>query len=248
MTARDTPAPPLQPRPAWTSLVADGLGHHWWRLLLVVLAGDVLSALAYIPLALYLRNPAEGIAATVTALAGTALASAWTWSATLAILEGAGFPAALRPRPGRMVRLAGWFLVMKLAGFVTLLKFVDIDLYLRFLMSGWAVVLGPLQWLLAIVTAMLPMAVLLEGKGIRRSWQLLWRLPTAGYVLLVVGLGALATMAISGFGGRSLFDAPVTGVVMAVPGALITVVTSTALYCAYWLSPARQPADGTTRG
>lgn len=227
---------------SWWAIVRGKLAVCWWRLLAVqALSG--LIGFAVLTLCLGLGCPP--VARDLVLLAEGGLGAAWSWSASLRILEGGhGFLSALRPDLRRMTRLWGWLVALNLLDLLRLLGDVDGGAYFDLIRSPVAKVILLAFLYLAFAAALLPMAVLLEGRGFRRAWRLShggWR--TVLRVLPVVVLGLVASEALKYsqlVAGLGMFPPPsylpLVQAAAFLAGALKGTVTVVLLYAAYRLA------------
>ncbi|WP_030244700.1 hypothetical protein [Streptomyces sp. NRRL S-350] len=176
------------------ALVRGKTAQCGWRLLAVHL---VFAAVGWGELKLWERLGEAGLWHTrdIAALAVHGLAAAWCWSAGLRILDGGtGLASALRPDVARVARLGGWLVLLNVTGVLGLIADIDVDAFAGLVFSPvWKAVALSCAYLV-FAAALLPMAVLLEGRGVRRAWRLThgsWR--TVAWVLPVVVLDALAS-------------------------------------------------------
>lgn len=107
------------------------------------------------------------------AVVGTFLA-AWGWSASLAVLHReCGVAQALKAVDRHVIRLWAWFFVTGLLTSVqSLLVLADQERAVAYLFSPWPTVALVVGWYVSYATALLPMAVIVEGQGIKRALQL----------------------------------------------------------------------------
>jgi hypothetical protein len=183
-------------------------------------------------------------AAVSTAVLG-GLVSAWNWSTTLRILDGGHrIGSALEPDLRRTARLWGWLVVLGGIDQLGLLALFGSQTYSDPVLSHTLDAFKLLALYLSFATALLPMAVLLEGQGLRRAWHLShtgW--PTALRVLGTLLLTAVVTslihepqiMALSSYPYPSYLVPLQAAGVLAI--ALARVVVAPLLYAAYRLSP-----------
>ncbi|MFE1319508.1 hypothetical protein [Kitasatospora phosalacinea] len=155
---------------AWWAVVRELAAACWWRLLVVnvvfLVAVNVLNALVG-------SAGAAPEAAAVLLFAAGSVLSAWRWSAQLRVLGGESDPlAAFRTDRSPVLRLALLSSAVNLPGLLWVLSVLFPGGY-ESLARPLLPVLDPIALYLAAVAAMLPMAVLLEGRDLRRSWQLL---------------------------------------------------------------------------
>jgi len=232
----------------WWALIRERLAACWWRLLVV----EVLFGAAVMieqMLGLLLKRFDLGLAGDLWMLAAGGLATAWRWSTELRILDGGhGILPALMPDLHRIRRLWGWLVALNILGLLDLLIYVDSGLFANYVTSPlWdAVRFGALY--VSFASALLPMAVLLEGRGADRAWRLShgdWR--TTLRVLAVVLLGSLASAVLhyaEGIARGPLASA--SRLLLVLVAALLiyvmlSVLTTALLYAAYCLSPHRRP-------
>ncbi|AUG77639.1 hypothetical protein CFP65_2823 [Kitasatospora sp. MMS16-BH015] len=147
----------------------------WWRLLLVqAVFGGVAMVVGWgqLPLAVLTGGPAVGAAGVVLLLA-TLLLTAWCWHAKLNVLAGArGFGAVLRADPGRLGPLWCWLLVLDVENLLRLLLAVDVHTYAELVFSPGMTLFRLAGIVLLVVSALLPMTTVLEGRGPTRAWRL----------------------------------------------------------------------------
>ncbi len=183
-----------QPRTSWWTLVRGKPAACGWRLLAVQLVFAVAGA-GELRLRVALQGDAPRVVLDLALLVVGSLTAAWSWSAKLRVLDGGrGIPSALRPDLRRIGRLGGWLAVLDVFGLLRLFSDIDIDAYVGLVVSPLmnAVRLGYLYLLFA--AALLPMAILLEGRGIGRAFRLSHgRGLTVLRVLPVVLLSGLVT-------------------------------------------------------
>ncbi len=233
----------------WWALIRSTPAACWWRLLLVpVLLAPV--GLAVHTVCAGLTDSGLSAAADTVRLAAGGLLAAWGWSAKLRILDGdRGILSALLPDLRRIGRLGGWLVVLDLLGLLELLIHVDSEAYVEVAFSPAIAVIALIALYLAFATALLPMAVVLEGQGVRRSWKLShgnWR--TVVRVLPVVVLGWVATEAIGAWSFMALagYPAPQRSLLIPavafLPQVLLSTLTAVLLYAAY-----RSAAPGSSR-
>ncbi|MEV7216271.1 hypothetical protein AB0O31_24675 [Kitasatospora cineracea] len=176
--------------PVWWAVVRERAAACWWQLLLVNLvfavAGNVLASVVG-------RAGAAPEASAVLLFAAGAVLTAWRWSAQLRLLTGqSDLSTAFRAARGPVLRLALLGAAVDLPGLAWLLSVLlpgGYDLLVRPVLP----LLDPVALYLLAVAALLPMAVLLEGRDLRRSWQLLhggWR-ATVRIGLVVLAHAAL---------------------------------------------------------
>ncbi|WP_280726749.1 hypothetical protein [Kitasatospora sp. MAA4] len=235
----------------WWALIRGKLAACWWQLLAVqvLFAGAVVAELR---LSVALDGSGLRMAGDLFLLAANGLTAAWSWSAVLRILDGGhGILSALRPDLRRVWRLAGWLVALDVFGLLRLLCDIDVNAYVDIAFSPMmkAVLLGSVYLLFA--AALLPMAILLEGRGFRRAFRLShggWS--TVLRVLPVVLIGSVASSGLQYWQTTTLgtFPAPPHAVLVqvaaALGGALKDALTAVLLYAAYRLS---SPADSSVK-
>ncbi|KQV13944.1 MULTISPECIES: hypothetical protein [unclassified Kitasatospora] len=233
-----------QSGPTSSALIREKLAACWWQLLAVEL---LFAGAGWATLTLCTTSIGPDLLPVRNALffGASGLGFAWSWSAKLRILDGGhGFLSALRPDLRRIGWLAGWLLALDVIGLLGFLSFVDIDAYADFVFSPAmpAVLLGALY--LKFAAALLPMAILLEGRGVRRAWRLThrhWR--TVLRVLPVVVLGRVASDIVHRWLVTAAFQYspqpsyPLVQAGALLAGALLDTLTAVLLYTAYRLSP-----------
>jgi hypothetical protein len=162
----------------------------------VTLCGLVPS-LVWLPLYLNPGWVRPGVIAAhlITIVAGSLL-MAWSWATAVAIMEGAragspiGVPAALRAGLRGVGRLWAWLLLLQALSLSYLLLYLDAEAFIRYERSPLSTIVECLDWYIAFATALLPLAVLLERRGIARAWQLThtnWRIAARVMALLALG-------------------------------------------------------------
>ncbi|WP_441246400.1 hypothetical protein [Kitasatospora sp. McL0602] len=234
-----------RPGGAWWGTVRTAFGVGWRLLVVQVVFSAVGVGGQWVGWAL--QRAGMGLAGYVVMLLSGGLAAAWGWSAKLRILDGGhGVAAALRPDLRRVGRLAVWLVVLGLVGLLEVLRYLDVRLYVDLVVSSaiLPIQLGALY--LAFGAALLPMAVLLEGRGFGRAWGLShgdWR--TALRVLPVVLVHSFLSAMLeqvqlvelaSHTPPSELLPAYVLSCVLA---ALLALVTTVLLYAAYRSAPRR---------
>ena len=203
----DHPVP--QERAAWLALrLAQGrslLARHGLRLLAVEL---ILTLIGSVPALLWLlpgMRHGLTMTAVITALLSipAAFSAALLWSASLRIVSqdlsddspritaGQALLAGLRGDGLRgVLRLWGWLLLLEVLTLPSLLRYLDLDLWVEFVRSPWINVFGGVSWYIAFATALLPMAVLLERRAMRRALALSHgKLGTAAGIVALLALG-----------------------------------------------------------
>ncbi|MFC8452935.1 hypothetical protein [Kitasatospora sp. NPDC057223] len=186
-----------RPGDSWWTLVRGSLAACWWRLLVVqVLFGGLAWTLVPLHALSYLHGP--WVVTEALQLAAGHLLAAWGWSAGLRILDGGhGILSALRPDVRRIGRLSCWLVALDLVGVLRLLVYVDGGAYTDIVFSPAMSAIQLASLYLAFAAALLPMAVLLEGRGLRRAWRLSHGgLRAVLRVLPLVLLGTFATEAL----------------------------------------------------
>ncbi|MFC8716171.1 hypothetical protein [Kitasatospora sp. NPDC057198] len=153
----------------WWAVAKERVAACWWQLLVVELLHlVVLSVLSSV----VAGAGAARSAAAVLMFAVGAVLGAWRWSARLRLLGGEGdLVQALRTAGAPVLRLALLTSAVNPYGLVWLAStlFTGGDSLVR----SVSLPLFPVGLALAAVFALLPMAVLLEGRGLGRSWRLL---------------------------------------------------------------------------
>lgn len=121
----------------------------------------------------FLRDHSSWVTARAVLLAATGLTAAWAWSATLRVLDGGhGVLSALRPDLRRIGRLWPWLVLLDGEGVLDLLAAVDVDTYVRVYFSPVMPVVLVVFLYVSFAAGLLPMAVLLEDRGVGRAWRL----------------------------------------------------------------------------
>lgn len=179
--------------------------------------------------------------------------TAWAWSAGLAILSQdlAGDPPrvtvaqALRAglRGGGLrgvMRLWAWLALLQVLSLQTLLIYLDVDLLMAYARSPFSMLFQALSWYVAFATALLPMTILLERRGIGRAWLL-----AHGTLGTVAGIVALLTLSL---GVERLLDELPSGPAetlssMAI-GIPLSVLTSVGFYVIYLTRTGAIPVEG----
>ncbi|MER7754204.1 hypothetical protein [Kitasatospora sp. NPDC097643] len=174
---------------SWWALVRRTTAASWWQLLLVhtAVAG---AFLGLEKLSTQLLRSGELSGAHLLTVVAGGLVTAWGWSVSLRILDGGGLLRALRPAPLRLGRLWCWLVALNISGLTVVVVMSDLTTYSTFLISPEMKAIQLLTLYLAFAGALLPMAVLLEGRGIVRGLRLShggWR--TVLRVLPVLLLG-----------------------------------------------------------
>ncbi|MFD7731128.1 hypothetical protein ACFV6F_12180 [Kitasatospora phosalacinea] len=214
---------------AWWALVRESAAACWWRLLVVnvvfLVAVNVLNALVG-------SAGAAPEAAAVLLFAAGSVLSAWRWSAQLRVLDGESDPLrAFRTDRSPVLRLALLSSAVNLPGLLWVLSVLFPGGY-ESLARPLLPVLDPIALYLAAVAAMLPMAVLLEGRDLRRSWQLLHGSWASA---LRIGLVVL---------GQAVLPRVVPGTILML---LLDPACAVLLYASYRLS-LREGGGGSERG
>ncbi|QKW22541.1 hypothetical protein HUT16_28760 [Kitasatospora sp. NA04385] len=176
----------------WWAVAKERAVGCWWQLLVVELLHLVVLAV----LSTVVSGAGAVRSATAVLLfAVGAVLGAWRWSARLRLLDGErDLVRALRTAGSPVLRLALLTTAVNPYGLAWLASTLlsDDDSLMRSL----APVLFPLGLCLAAVFALLPMAVLLEGRGLGRSWRLLRgsRSSVLRVGLVVLGQAALSVL------------------------------------------------------
>ncbi|WP_457033502.1 hypothetical protein [Kitasatospora sp. P5_F3] len=239
-----------QPRRTGWALAAERLTACWWQLLLVEFlfagAGWIVLTLCLVFTGTDLLTARDALL-----LAAGGLGAAWSWSAKLRILDGGhGILSALRPDLRRIGWLAAWLAALDVTGLLDLLSSVDLATYADLVQSPaiGAVHLGGLY--LQFAGALLPMAILLEGRGVRRAWQLTHGgRRTVLWVLPVVVLGAIASAVSRQVQVGTLLQHPMPSYLpLVLAGTLLTGVLLGALSAVFLYVAYRQCPPGTAAG
>ncbi|BAJ31835.1 MULTISPECIES: hypothetical protein [Kitasatospora] len=201
----------------WWAVAKERALPCWWQLLAVELAQLVVLAVLG---GVATGSGAAGQATAVLMFAIGAVLGGWLWSARLRLLEGErDLVRALRTEGAPVLRLALLTSAVNVSGLVWLASalFFDGDSLVRSLLP----VLIPAGLALGALAAMLPMAVLLEGRGLGRSWQLLRGSRNSALRIAAVVLGqAVLSVVLPG----------------ALPSLLLSPVCAVLLYASYRLS------------
>jgi hypothetical protein len=219
-----------EPRPTLAALLA----RHGLRLLaieLIVGLFGVVSALPWLLEGRLADLTAVTVSLALSAFAGTFI-TAWVWSASLAVLSrdlrvGQALRAGLRGDGLRgVLRLWGWLLLAQIVFLPGPLIFLYAETVTPAQISSLSTLLQALSWYVAFATALLPMAVLFEQRGLGRAWLLAHR-------RLGIAAGIVAVLAV-GWGVDRLLDALLSGPVEIAGSFLIgvplSVLTTVALY------------------
>ncbi|MEV4611384.1 hypothetical protein AB0K43_02110 [Kitasatospora sp. NPDC049258] len=232
-----------RPGASWWALVRGMSAACWWRLLVVevllAVAGLAVTTVGWMLVGAGL--PPVGY---LVVLAAGGLAAAWKWSAALRILDGGhGILPALRPDPRRTGRLWLWLVALDLAGLMTLLEFVGGPLIYSLDLPTVLPAIELASLYLAFAAALLPMAVLLEGRGFGRAWRLShggWRAVLRVLPVVLIGSAASSALEQGQIGAIGSYPPPayllLLQPVAALIGALLSTVTTVLLYAAYRLS------------
>ncbi|WP_344553260.1 hypothetical protein [Kitasatospora saccharophila] len=176
----------------WWTVAKERVVACWWQLLVVELLHLVaLSVLSSIVAGAGAAESAE----TVLMFVIGAVLGAWRWSARLRLLDGEGdLVRALRTAGSPVLRLALLSSAVNLYGltWVASTLFWGDDSLVRSL----SLPLFPVSLFLAAAFALLPMAVLLEGRGFGRAWHLLRddRRSALRIVLVILGQAVLSVV------------------------------------------------------
>lgn len=171
----------------------------------------------------------------------TSFIAAWVWSVELLILSedpAVGAPRmtigqALRGglsggRARDVMRLWGWLLLFKVFSIPSLLLYFDVGLMMEFAHSPIRLLIGGLSWYVTFATALLPMAILLERRGIARAWRLSHRrLSTAVAIAALLVLGWIVDWLVNELSGTT------ERVVSVVIGLALSVPMTIAFYVVY---------------
>ncbi|MCP2314343.1 hypothetical protein [Kitasatospora paracochleata] len=162
-----------RPGSPWWGLFRAKVAACWLRLLVVQLLFSVAYVAGWLLQAVvdWTMPPPTGY---LLLLALNGLIAAWNWSTQLRILDGdADLMTALLPDVRRITRLWGWSLLLSLPGQSGLLVYVlDDRTFGDFMFSPMPIVVGLCSLYLSFGASLLPMAILVEGQGIRRAWRL----------------------------------------------------------------------------
>jgi hypothetical protein len=135
-----------------------------------------------------------------------------------------------------VLRLWGWLLPLQVFNLTGLLIYWDADLAVAYLRSPANALVDGLSWYAVFATALLPMAVLLERRGLRRAWLLTHsKLSTAAGVVAMLALGWGVDWLLDRF--LSGLAESLTSTVVGIPLAVLTTVGYYALYLAHTGEP-----------
>ncbi|WP_144127788.1 hypothetical protein [Catellatospora sichuanensis] len=249
---------PTHPRPSWLRETVALLRNHWWTLLAIIVVTELAALLAgvAVPLAVYgggdrlsvLDDSVRLAVVTAVPFALAGVFNAWTWAAVVEMFRGAGegrrvrFGAALRRGVRRSGRLALWL------GGVGLLRAAGSVYMFHALLDGYgtrgfqttSAVMTAGSWYLTFATALLPLVVLFERRGLGRAWRLAHsRAATIGQIVAVLAFGLavdnLADLVMTQLrpGAGYVWPVGVQVATISAVGVLTATVTMTALTVAY---------------
>ncbi|MFE0459500.1 hypothetical protein ACFW1A_09595 [Kitasatospora sp. NPDC058965] len=239
-----------RPDRTWWALTRGNLAAHWPQLL-GVQALFAAAGLAVWVLRAGLESADLFLAGSVWSAVADGLLAAWSWSTVLRILDGGHrVGSALRPDLRRTARLWGWLVALGGLDQLGLLSLLGPGVYGDLVLSHAMAVFQLAALYLSFATALLPMTVVLEGRGLRAAWRLShgsWRTALQIVAALVVG-GVLAELAeLPQAAALSSYPYPVYLPLLQAAGLVLTtfgrVLTAPMLHAAFRLRrPVRTPA------